>query len=105
MWWSPPCTPPRPRPDLVVVPAAADRATPAARNGQHYAGGHKDDSYHPEDRHVEKESRDHENDSENDQRMLLEEVLTVTGRAEKREAVQGFRKFGLPLDRQPLRNG
>jgi hypothetical protein len=66
------------------VPAAADRATRAARNGQHCTGDHEDDSYHPEDGHVEEESRDQENDSENDQCTLLERMLTVTGRAEKR---------------------
>jgi hypothetical protein len=76
----------RPRPDLVVVPAAADRAPPAARNGQHYAGDHEDDSYHPEDRYVEKESRGQKNDSENDQSMLLEEILTVSGRAGPRSS-------------------
>jgi hypothetical protein len=86
------------------VPAAADRASPAACNGQHYAGGHEDESYHPEDRHVEKESRGQENDSENDQRMLLEEGLTVTGRAEKRAGSSGLPEVGLPLDRQPLGN-
>jgi hypothetical protein len=87
------------------VPAAADRVTPAARDGQHYAGDHEDDSYHPEDRHVEKESRDHENDSENDQRMLLEEMWTVSGRAEKRADSSGPPEVGLPLDRHPLVNG